>query len=50
VLIVVGKIKDMRHSPVEVGSSDGFISPFMLMYAVLAGGGCLIDLIFSKSL
>jgi len=38
VLIVVGKIKDIRHSPVGVGCSDGPISPFMLMYAVLAGG------------
>jgi hypothetical protein len=41
VLIVVGKIKDISHSPVGVGCSDGPISPFMLMYAVLAeaGGG-----------
>lgn len=49
-LIVVGKIKDIGHSPVGVGCSDGPISPFMLMYANLAGGGGrgLTDLIFAK--
>lgn len=49
-LIVVGKIKDIRHSPVGVGCSDGPISPFILMYAVLVeeGGGVLMDLIFVK--
>lgn len=36
---MVGKIKDNRHSPVGVDCSVGPISPFMLMYAVLGGGG-----------
>ena len=54
-MIVVGKIKDIRHSPVGVGCSDGPISLFMLTYAVLAEGGwgvggvgVLVDLIFVK--
>jgi len=38
VLIVVGKIKDIRHSPVGVGCSDRPISQFMLMCAVLSRG------------